>query len=158
MTGTPVPVAPAAGTDRWGDVAAAAVLVAGAGHALAALDHLHHDLRFAVFFLLAGAVQLGVGPLLRRAPRPALVGAVLTGTAGLLLLYLLSRTVPLALGPHSDRPADPGLLGTVVVLAEVVAIGTLPALLAPRARRVAVNAVLAVGVAVWVSWIAGFLG
>lgn len=148
--------APPAG--RWADAAALGLVVAGACHLLTALEHLTHDVRFAVFFLAAGVVQVCLGPGLRRRARPAVVAAALAGTVGLLLLYLVSRTVALELGPHADRPEDPDPLGTVVVVAELVAVAALPALLPPRGRAVALNAVLAVGVAVWLAWFAGIIG
>lgn len=154
--GGPGHAAPAAG--RWADAAALGMVVAGACHLLAALEHLTHDVRFAVFFLAAGVVQVCLGPGLRRRPRPAVVAAALAGTVGLLLLYLLSRTVALELGPHADRPEDPDPLGTVVVVAELLTVAALPALLPPRGRALALNAVLAVGVAVWLAWFAGIIG
>lgn len=141
----------------WPAAAALGVTLAGAGHVLAALDHFADDVRFAAFFLAVGAVQLIVGPGMR-GRRPAVVATVLAGTVALLLLYLVSRTIALDLGPHSDRPQSPDLLGTVVVVCEVLAVAALPALLPPRARRIAVNAVLAVGATVWSAWFAGLIG
>lgn len=145
---------------RWADAAALGMVLAGAGHLVAAYDHLAHRAQFAVFFFAVGITQLLLGPGLRRGARPAVVAAVLAATVGLLLLYVLSRTVPLGLsrGMGSDRPEDADLLSTAVVVFELVTVVALPALLPPRGSRIAVNVILAVGVAVWVSWFAGVIG
>lgn len=144
--------------DRWVDAAALGLLLAGVVHFLAALDHMAHDPRFAVFFLVVGAAQVGLAPYPGRRPRPARVAVALASTVVLLVLYLASRTVVLDLGPHSDRPEAPDLLGTVAVMSELVALAALPALLPARWRRAAVNGVLVIGAAVWLSWFAGLIG
>lgn len=153
----PARLGPPAG--RWADAAALGMVVAGGGHLLAALAHIGHDVRFTIFFLAVGLVQICLGPGLRhRRPRPATIWLALAGTAALLLLYLVSRTVVLELGPHSDRPEDPDPVGTVVVLAELVTVGALPGLLAPRSSRLALNLLLSLGVVVWLAWFGGVLG
>jgi uncharacterized membrane protein len=132
--------------------------VAGAAHLLVALDHLTHDPRFSVFFLVTGAAQLVVAHRMRRGAHPGAVTAVIAATVGLLVLYLVSRTVALSFGPHADRPEDADLLGTVVVVAELVAVATLPVLLPAAWRARVLNGLLAAGVAVWLAWFAGLLG
>lgn len=152
------PTAPRVARDHWVVAATGGMLVAGVTHVLAALDHLSHEPGFVVFFLVAGAVQIGLAPYPGRPARPGRVAVAVASTVGLLLLYVASRTVALNLGPHSDRPEDPDLLGTIVVVSELVAVVGLLALMPPRWRRVSVNAVLAVGAAVWVSWLTGLIG
>ena len=86
---------------------------------------------------------------------------MLAGTLGLVLLYLASRTMTLPFGGvhtvHNDRPQDPDLLGTVVVAAELLTLATVPALLPATARRRATDAMLLVGVGLWVAWGTGLL-
>jgi hypothetical protein len=144
-------------TDRWTLAAAAVVTLAGALHLVAALEHLGHDVRFAVFFLGVGAAQVGVGPSLRRGMAPAAAVTVLAGSVGLVLLYLYSRTIGLHVGPHADRPEDPDALGLAVVACELVAVAAVAALLPPRGRARVVNAVFAVGIGVWGLWLSGAL-
>lgn len=144
--------------DRWPAAAAGGMVVAGVVHFLAALDHMDHKPQFVAFFLAVGVGQIALAPHPGRTPRPGRVALALSSTVGLLLLYLASRTVVLDLGPHADRPEAPDLLGTIAVAAELVALVGLPALLPPRWRRVAVNAVLVTGVAVWLSWFTGLIG
>lgn len=160
MTAPTPPTTPAAPRtrDRWVDAAALSMLLAGGAHLLAALDHLDHGPRYAAFFLAVGVGQIALAPHPGRDPRPGRVIAALAGTVGLLLLYVVSRTVALDLGPHSDRPEAPDLLGTVVVVCELACVVALCGLLPPRRRRIAVNAVLVVGVAVWLSWFSGLIG
>lgn len=152
------PTTPRVRRDRWPAAATFGMLLAGGGHLLAAVDHLSHGPRFAVFFLVVGCAQIALAPHPGRAPGPGRVSAALACTVGLLLLYLVSRTIALDLGPHSDRPESPDLLGTIVVLCELVAIMALPALLPPRPRQIAVNVLLAIGLVVWLSWFTGLIG
>lgn len=144
--------------DRWVDTAALSLWLAGGVHLLAALEHLHHGPRYAAFLLAVGIAQLALAPHPGRTPRPNRVVAALALTVGLLLLYLVSRTVALDLGPHSDRPEAPDLLGTIVVVGELTGVAALCGLLPPRRRRIAVNTVLTIGVAVWLSWFGGLIG
>jgi hypothetical protein len=153
LTSPAVPVR----TDRWTLAAAAVVTLAGALHLVAALEHLGHDVRFAVFFLGVGAAQVAAGPSLRRGMAPAAAVTVLAGSVGLVLLYLYSRTIGLHVGPHADRPEDPDALGLAVVACELVAVAAVAALLPPRGRARVVNAVFAVGIGVWGLWLSGAL-
>jgi hypothetical protein len=129
---------------------------------LAALVHLEHGWAVAVFFLVAAAVQVAVAGRVGRATAgPALVGAVLLVTLGLVLLYVASRTVNLPFGGvhtvDNDRPQDPDLLGTVVVLAELLTLATAPALLPAALRRRSTTALMLVGVAMWAAWLTGLV-
>lgn len=155
---TSTPTAPGVARDRWVDAAAAGTVVAGMTHLLAALDHLSHEPRFVVFFLVVGVAQIGLAPHPGREPRPRRVAVALGCTVGLLLLYLASRTVVLDLGPHSDRPEAPDLLGTIVVVSELVALAALLALLPATRRGGRSTPVLVIGMAVWLSWFTGLIG
>lgn len=138
-------------------VAAAAVTTAGALHLVAALGHLAHDVRYAVFFLGVGLAQACLGPRLRGGTGPASGLAAVAATVALVVLYALSRTLVLVDGPHADRPEDPDAVGTAVVVCELVAVAAIAALLPPRWRAVAVNGVLAAGLGMWVLWASGVL-
>lgn len=142
-------------TDRWAVTAAAAVTTTGALHLVAALAHLGHDVRFAAFFLGVGAVQACVGPGLYRGARPGRALAVLGATVVLLVAYLHSRTVGLQIGPHADRPEDPDAIGLAVVVCELVTVAAVAALLPPRLRARAVDAVFVAGLGVWGLWLSG---
>ena len=138
-------------------VTAGAVAVTGVLHLVAAYQHLSHDIRFAVFFLAAGAAQILLAPRLLRVPRAAVTVATITATVLLVLLYLYSRTIGVAVGPHADRPEDPEVIGISVVVLELVAVAGLLGLLPPRARRLTGNALVAVGAGVWMLWLTGAL-
>ena len=157
-TAEAAPVAPPADRGSRELAGALGMVLAGAGHVFAALDHLSHALLFSAFFLVVAVAQLLLAARIREGARPALVMAVLAGSIGLVLLYVVSRTVALEFGPHSDRPEDPDVLGTAVLICELVTIAVLPTLLPPRWRGAAVNMILAVGVAVWVAWFTGLIG
>jgi uncharacterized membrane protein len=141
-----------------GLVAAGAVTVAGVLHLLAALEHVQHQMTFAVFFIVVGLVQTGAGAGLRRGSTPLRVGLGLAALVGLVVLYVYSRTIGLQIGPHADRPEDPDFLGITVVVCELATIAAMITLLPDRLRSVAGNAVLAVGIGVWVLWATGVVG
>jgi hypothetical protein len=141
-----------------GLVAAGAVTVAGVLHLLAALEHVQHQMTFAVFFMVVGLLQAGAGAGLRKGPTPLRIGLGLAALVGLVVLYVYSRTIGLQIGPHADRPEDPDFLGIAVVVCELAAIAAMITLLPDRLRSVAGNAVLFVGVGVWVLWATGVVG
>jgi hypothetical protein len=143
-------------------LAAVGLYAAAAGHVIAALVHLEHGWDVTVFFFIAAAAQVAVAGRIGRATAgPALVGAVLLGTLGLVLLYVASRTMTLPFGgihtAHNDRPQDPDMLGTVVVVAELVTLATLPALLPEALRRWSTTAMMLVGAGMWAAWAAGLV-
>jgi hypothetical protein len=142
-------------------LASVGLYAAAGGHVIASLVHLSHGWRITVFFLVAAAVQVLVAGRVARGAGAAVASAVLAGTLGLVLLYLASRTMTLPFGGvhtvHNDRPQDPDLLGTVVVAAELLTLATVPALLPATARRRATDAMLLVGVGLWVAWGTGLL-
>jgi len=164
-TGVPVPADADTAPRRLTSpplLAAVGLYAAAAGHVIAALVHLEHGWEVSVFFLVAAAVQVAVaGRIGRGTAGPALVGAVLVATLGLVLLYVASRTMNLPFGgvhtAHNDRPQDPDLLGTVVVIAELLTIATVPALLPETLRRHATTALMVVGVGMWAAWFTGLV-
>ena len=82
-------------------------------------------LPFAVFFVVAGAAQIGLGfGLFKPRPFVYLVSAVLT--IGLIGLFFLSRTVTL---PYAEGPEEYEVLGLVSKALEVVTVVALGALL-----------------------------
>ena len=168
-SGTPATGVPAGGPDAGLRrltspplLAAVGLYAAAAGHVIAALVHLEHGWEVSVFFLVAAAVQVSVaGRIGRGTAGPALVGVVLLTTLGLVLLYVASRTMNLPFGgvhtAHNDRPQDPDLLGTVVVIAELVTLATVPALLPETLRRWSTTALMVVGVGMWAAWFTGLV-
>lgn len=142
-------------------LAASGIYVAAGGHVVASLVHLSHGWRITVFFLVTAGVQVLVAGRVARGVGDRVTAAVLAATLGLLLLYVASRTVNLPFGGvhtvHNDRPQDADLLGTVVVAAELVTLVAGQALLPGSTRRVATNAMLAVGLGLWAAWGTGLL-
>ena len=143
-------------------LAAVGLYTAAAGHVIAALVHLEHGWDVTVFFFVAAALQVAVAGRIGRATAgPALVSPVQVATLGLVLLYVASRTMNLPFGGvhtvHNDRPQDPDMLGTVVVVAELVTLATVPALLPEALRRWSTTSMMLVGVGMWAAWAAGLV-
>lgn len=102
---------------RW--VAALALVIAAAAHAVAVADH--RDSFAAAFFVGAVLVQLGTAFAYVRNPGHP-VRLVITGTTSLLLgIWAASRTVGIAIG-HSHGPETLAIVDGVAVVAEVVAL------------------------------------
>lgn len=143
-------------------LAAVGLYTAAAGHVIAALVHLEHGWEVGAFLAAAAALQVAVAGRIGRATAgPRFVGLVLAATLGLVLLYVASRTMNLPFGgvhtAHNDRPQDPDMLGTVVVMAELVTLATVPALLPDALRRLSTTAMMLVGAGIWAAWAAGLV-
>ena len=135
------------------------------------------------FGQLAAAVGLAIAAVTGHRPAPALLAGLLAVTVGLLALYLVAHTTDLLAGvtaPELGGPAGhehpeptgpvalgdtpavrgepPDLLGTATVTVEVLSIVAFVALLPPRWRRVAGNALALLGAAAWLLWLTGVLG
>ena len=135
------------------------------------------------FGQLAAAVGLAIAGVTGERPAPALLAGLLAVTVGLLALYLVAHTTDLLAGvtaaemggptghehPEpsgpvalSDTPPvrgePPGLLGTATVTAEVLSVLAFVALLPPRLRRLAGNALAVLGAGAWLLWLTGVLG
>lgn len=95
----------------------------GVLHFYAVSEHLS-ILPFALFFVAAGAVQIGLGfGLFKARPRVYLLSVVVT--VGLILLFLLSRsvTLPFAAGPEGFEAL--GVISKVLEVVTLVALGIL---------------------------------
>lgn len=143
-------------------LAAVGLYVAAAGHVIAALVHLEHGWEVGAFLFAAATLQVAVaGRISRATAGPRFVGLVLAASLGLVLLYVASRTMNLPFGgvhtAHNDRPQDPDMLGTVVVMAELVTLATVPALLPDALRRLSTTAMMLVGAGIWAAWAAGLV-
>lgn len=103
---------------QW--VAALALVIAAAAHAVAVADH-RDSLTAAAFFV--GAVLVQLGTALAYVCRPGhRVRLVIAGTTSLLLgIWAASRTVGIAIG-HSHGPEALAIVDGVAVVAEVVAL------------------------------------
>lgn len=140
-----------------------------------------------VAFGQAGAaVWFTVAAVTRQRPGLLPVALAAVATVGLLLLYLTAYTTDLVAdlssssgssssssGGHGGQGASPGShaatsgseagepagwLGSVTVSVEVVLLLALTAMLPPRARRLAANGILAVGMSAWALWLFGLPG
>jgi hypothetical protein len=138
---------------RW----SAAVLASGVLSLIAGWIHLayvssHWDYWWAygAFFLGTGLFQALLAPALLRWPGSwtALVG--IAGNVGIIGMYLWSRLYAIPMGPHKGVLERIGTADMICTGAEVLLVGILLAIVAPTKRRWALNALLVMGVALWV--------
>ena len=137
---------------RW----SAAVLVAGvlslaAGwiHFAFVSSHWDYWWAYGAFFLGTGIFQSLLAPALLRWPGSwtALVG--IAGNVAIIGMYLWSRIYAIPMGPHKGVLEKVGAVDLACTAAEVVTVGVLLGIVGPAKRRWAVNALLAIGVALW---------
>ena len=114
--------------------AATALCAAGGLHLAAALDYLGHDVRYFVFLVAVGTMQVLAGPRLSRPVRARTGVPLIAATVPLLLLDLYSHIVGLPLGPHAGEPWGSDLLGLGLTGCEVVGVVGTAMALPPRAR------------------------
>jgi hypothetical protein len=149
---------------------AAAIISAMVGgiHLAVTQEHFAHWWLFGAFFLVVGMFQVVFAPLILQRPTwpVALAGIVVNLTVA--LIWVASRTVGLPIvAPESAEShtggAEGGLeavgaLDLASTAGELALIALLVTLLPPRLRRVTGNALLLVGVSLWILRFSGALG
>ncbi len=147
VQGTPPTVYAAAG------LAFAAALI----HLWATPEHFEEWWGYGAFFVAAATGQgiFGVA-LLRRSTQPLLLAGI-WANAAIVVLYVVTRTRGIPLGPHDGTVEDAGILDMSATVAEIGLVVALVTLLAGAYRRWTVNALLLLGVVLWVLRLAGAL-
>ena len=125
---------------------------AGLAHLVAAPEHFASWWPAGAFFVAIGLFQLAYVLTAVRRPPALAVGAALLVNLGVLLVYVASRTVGVGVGPpshtpHSLEPVGPFDLSVAVAEVGFIALVTLG--LGRRARTLALDGLLVVGVALW---------
>ena len=148
VQGTPPTVYAAAG------LAFAAALI----HLWATPEHFEEWWGYGAFFVAAATGQgiFGVA-LLRRSTQPLLLAGIWSTNAAIAVLYVVTRTRGIPLGPHDGTVEDAGVADMAATAAEVGMIVALVALLGVAHRRWTLNALLLLGVVLWVLRLTGAL-
>lgn len=146
--------------------AAAFSLVAALIHLWVASEHFLHWWGYGVFFIVVALAQGLFGMLILRWPgRPSIHLAGVWGNLMVVALYVISRTWGMPYGPGWGTPfnpdvahvEDPEILGMSATAAEMAIVILLVVLLGGAQRRWTVNALLSVGVLLWVLRLTGLL-
>ena len=127
-------------------------------HLWATPEHFEEWWGYGAFFVAAATGQGIFGVvLLRGFTRPLLLLAGIWANAAIVVLYVVTRTRGIPLGPHDGTVEDAGLADMAATAAEVGMIVALVALLRGPHRRWTLNALLLLGVALWVLRLTGTL-
>lgn len=113
---------------------------------------------YGLFFVACGAFQGALVPAILRWPRSTWVA--LTGIAGnfaIVGMYVYSRTAGVPMGPHTGVAERTGAIDLGCTAAEILLIGVLMAMVGQKTRRGIANALLLVGVLLWVARLTGRL-
>lgn len=132
-------------------------LVAALIHLWVAPVHFEVWWGYGAFFLAAASAQGLFAVALLRWPGWTLSLAGIFGNLAIVALYIVTRTSGVPFGPHATRAEEAGILDMTTTAVELATMVVLLSLLGGRARGVAVNAVLLVGLGIWVLRLAGFL-
>jgi hypothetical protein len=151
-------------------IAAALSLLAGAIHLIAAPEHLDAWWGYGAFFLGAFVTQSVFAAALVRQPSQLLASIGIWGNVAIVWLYVLTRTSGVPFGPghaaqgghgHAGEGGKHvetvGALDMTATVAEVGIVFALVTLLGLNARRRTLNALLAFGAFMWLSWGTGLL-
>lgn len=125
-------------------------LAAGWIHLAFVSSHWEFWWAYGAFFLATGLFQALLAPALLRWPGSwtALVG--IAGNVAIIGMYLWSRLYAIPMGPHKGVLERVTAIDLACTGIEVVLVGVLLAIVGPTKRRWAINALLAVGIALWV--------
>lgn len=148
----------------WIATTIAAITTAGAAvvHVQAAIDYVHRGPVFQGFFVVVALAQIVATVLLILRPRTAGLIALLAGTVALMVLYVLSHTIIIPflmdMNAHGgDRPQKSDALGVVATVFQLGTVMAVSALLPPRLRSWATNAIAVVAAGLGLAWFAGWL-
>ena len=127
-------------------------------HLWATPEHFEEWWGYGAFFVAAATGQgiFGVA-LLRGFTRPLLLLAGIWANAAIVVLYVVTRTRGIPLGPHDGTVEDAGVADMAATAAEVGMIVALVMLLGGAYRRWTLNALLLLGVVLWVLRLTGVL-
>ncbi len=127
-------------------------------HLWATPEHFEEWWGYGAFFVAAATGQgiFGVA-LLRGFTRPLLLLAGIWANAAIAVLYVVTRTRGIPLGPHDGTVEDAGVADMAATAVEVGMIVALVALLGEAHRRWTLNALLLLGVTLWVLRLTGTL-
>lgn len=109
-----------------------------------------------LFFVICGVAQTLLAVLLAWRPRQWVAFAGIVGNLAVIAAYVYSRTNGLPIGPHEGVPEEPGVYDMVTTGGELVLVFALVAMLGPRARKVGMNLLFVVGLALWAARATGF--
>jgi hypothetical protein len=145
-------------TRRRAATAALLTLAAAWVHLAYAPPHLRQWWAYGAFFVATGAGQALFAPLiLRRPPCAWLVAVGVAGNVAIIAMYVVTRTYGPPLGPHARVPEAAGPVDLATTAVEVGLVGVLLTMMAPPARRLAANLLVAFAVLVWALRLTGRL-
>jgi len=140
-------------TVRWSAaalVAAGLSLAAGWIHFAYVSSHWQNWWAYGMFFLVAGVFQALFAPAMLKWPTrwTALVG--IAGNLGIIGMYVMSRTYGIPMGPHIGVVEKATAIDLGCTAGEIVLVGILLGMVGTTSRRLIINLLLVVGVALWV--------
>jgi hypothetical protein len=138
---------------RWSAAAltaAALSLVAGWIHFSYVSSHWRDWWAYGTFFLVAGVFQALFAPAILKWPNrwTALTGVA--GNLGIVGMYVMSRTHGIPMGPHTGVVEKATAIDLGCTAGEIVLVGILLGIVVTTSRRLIINLLLVLGVALWV--------
>jgi hypothetical protein len=136
----------------WPAAPLAAVLSIGAGYVhLAYMDsHWEQWWAYGAFFLAMAVFQTLFAPALLLWPKRSVMLVGVAGNLGIVGMYILSRIDGIPMGPHSGVKEAAGLADVATTAGEIGIVALLLTMIGGATGRWTFNALLAVGVTLWI--------
>ncbi|MDX6375790.1 MAG: hypothetical protein QOE98_93 [Gaiellaceae bacterium] len=134
-------------------VAASALsLLAAWIHFAYTASHWRNWWAYGLFFLATGIFQGAWVPAILRWPRSTWVAlAGIAGNFAIVAMYVWSRTVGIPMGPHWGVVEKTSAIDLACTAAEIVIMGLVMTMVGTKTRRWIVNALLLLGVVLWLA-------
>jgi hypothetical protein len=111
-----------------------------------------------MFFVATGVFQGLSAVAILRWPRNTWVAlTAIAGNFAIVGMYVYSRTIGVPMGPHTGVAERTGAIDLGCTAMEIVLMGVLMAMVGQKTRRAIANALLLVGVLLWVARLTGRL-
>jgi hypothetical protein len=137
---------------RWSTAALAAALLSLAGgwiHFAFVSAHWRDWWAYGAFFLVSGLFQGLFAAAMLKWPNRWTALAGIAGNLAIVGMYVMSRTYGIPMGPHAGIVEKATLVDLGCTAGEIVLVGILLGMVGTTSRRLIINLLLVIGVALW---------
>jgi len=138
---------------RWSAAALTAAvlsLVAGWIHFAYVSSHWRDWWAYGAFFLASAVFQALFAPAILKWPNRGTALAGIAGNLAIIGMYVMSRTHGIPMGPHIGVVEKAAAIDLSCAAGEIVLVGILLGMVGTTSRRLIIDLLLVVGVALWV--------
>lgn len=137
---------------RWSTAALVAALLSLVGawiHFAYVSSHWRDWWAYGVFFLVSALFQGLFAAAMLKWPNRWTALAGIAGNFGIIAMYVMSRTYGIPMGPHTGIVEKASAIDLSCTAGEIVLVGILLGMVGTTSRRLIINLLLVIGVALW---------